>query len=114
MVAQRVVHAIAADVWARGADPVRPASLALEGFVHLSTPAQIAGVCSSLYADRTDLVLLVVDPDRLPLPLVWEDCYETGQDFPHHYGPLPRAAVVDVLDYTPDADGRFPPPLIDT
>jgi uncharacterized protein (DUF952 family) len=111
-----VVHAIGRAAWqaARvGPDEVlRPASLEEEGFIHLSTPAQIAGVCNALYADRTDLVLLVVDPSQLPAELVWEDCYETGQDFPHLYAALPVAAVVDVIDYSPVDHGRFAPPRL--
>ncbi len=109
-----VVHAIGRADWAGAGDAVVPASLAAEGFVHLSRPDQIAGVCNSLYGDRTDLVLLVVDPALLPAPLVWEDCYDTGQAFPHLYAALPRSAVLQVVDYPQDPDGRFGPPRLDS
>ncbi len=108
-----VVHAIGAGDWAQAGDDVRPVSLTTEGFIHLSRPDQIAGVCNALYADRDDLVLLLVDPAELPEKLVWEDCYDTGQAFPHLYAPLPRGAVVDVKDYPRNADGTFATPELD-
>ncbi|WP_370325495.1 DUF952 domain-containing protein [Euzebya sp.] len=110
----RVVHAIGAEEWAAAGEAVRPPSLESEGFIHLSTPSQIAWVCDQRYADRDDLVLLVVHPDDLPIDLVWEDCEEVGQDFPHLYAPLPRTAVQAVLDYRPGPDGRYPPPELPT
>ena len=108
----RVVHAMARGEWDGVRREVRPASLAAEGFIHLSTPEQIAWVCTERFAGREDLVLLVVDPRRLPVPLVWEDCYDTGQAFPHLYAPLPVTAVTAVLDYRPGADGRFGSPTL--
>ena len=65
-----------------------------------------------LYAGRTDLVLLRVDPARLSAPVRWEPGVPTDPDsmvFPHLYGPLPTAAVISVTPYRPDDDGRFPP-----
>ena len=67
-----------------------------EGFVHCSTPGQLAGVLGRYYADHDrDLVLLTIDPDRLASPLVWEvGDPVTGEEFPHVYGPLTPDAVV--------------------
>lgn len=107
-----VLHAIARQDWDEATDEVRPASLADEGFIHLSAPSQIAAVCRQRFAGREDLVLLVVDPAALPLPLVWEDSYGAGQAFPHLYAPLPTAAVTAVIDYRPGRDGSFAPPSL--
>ena len=110
----RVGHAIGRDDWALVGedDDVRPESLAEEGFIHLSTPEQIAQVCNERFAGRTDLLLLVVDPRALPAPLVWEDSYGAGEVFPHLYAPLPRTALIDVIDYQPIDDGRFTTPAL--
>ena len=37
----------------------------------------------------------------------FEDCYQSGQKFPHVYGPLPVEAVIQVLDFEPGPDGCF-------
>lgn len=93
---------------------LRPPSLRSAGFVHLSTPEQVALPAERLFAGRRDLVLLAVDPDRLADPVRWEPgAPEDPPDlrFPHLYGPLPTTAVVAVLPYLPrDRDGRFGPP----
>jgi len=81
------------------------------GFVHLSTQAQVHLPANRLFAGRTDLVLLYLDPDLLGSPLRWEPGVPGDPEsmvFPHLYGPLPAAAVVDVGEYRPGPDGTFP------
>ena len=70
-------------------------SLATEGFIHLSTPAQLPITFTRFYADRTDLVLLDVDDTHPVLAdlLRWEEI-PGGEVFPHLYGPLPLEAVM--------------------
>lgn len=67
-----------------------------EGFIHCSTPQQVAGVLSRFYSTHAgDLVLLTIDPDRLTSPLQWDVANPaTGEQFPHIYGPLTPDAVV--------------------
>ena len=67
-----------------------------QGFVHCSSAGQVAGVLGRFYADHDgDLVLLTLDPARLASPLVWEvGDPETGEEFPHLYGPITPDAVV--------------------
>lgn len=74
-----------------GAVPVDP-----EGFVHLSTPDQVAATLDRYYAGVPDLLVLDIDTDRLPEDaLRWEEG-EPGEMFPHLYAPLPVAAVIGV------------------
>lgn len=81
---------------AEPAGGLRPGSLAAVGFVHLCTPEQLPGVLARFYAGAVGLVVLHVDPGRLPPgTLVWEEG-EPGEDFPHLYAPLPLDAVVAV------------------
>ena len=109
-----LLHICSADEWltARGESEYRPSSLATQGFIHLSTPQQVHLPANRIFAGRTDLVLLHVDPQRLHAPVRWEAGVESDpadSKFPHLYGPLPTAAVTAVVNYLPDTDGRFAP-----
>ena len=57
-------------------------------------------------------MLLRIDEARLPAPPVWEAGDPPDPDgmlFPHLYGPIPVAAVVQVTDFRPGPDGTFAP-----
>jgi uncharacterized protein (DUF952 family) len=53
---------------ARRSVELRPDSLRTVGFVYLSTPQRVHLPANRLYAGRTDLVLLHLDPTRLGAP----------------------------------------------
>lgn len=91
-------HLTTRTAWedARTAGEYRAPSLALEGFIHLSTEAQWRGTWQRRYRDVPGLVLLHVDPSRLAAEVRYEPA--DGDEFPHLYGPLPIAAVVAVTD----------------
>jgi uncharacterized protein (DUF952 family) len=109
-----LVHLCSNDEWrsAQASGEHRPDSLGMNGFVHLSTPEQVHLPANRLYAGRTDLVLLRIDPARLTSPIRWEPGVPTDPEamvFPHLYGALPADAVINVTPYRPDQDGRFAP-----
>jgi uncharacterized protein (DUF952 family) len=89
-----------------------PSSLDVEGFVHCATLAQVAGMARMLFAGTADLLLLVLDPRALDAAVQWEDRYGIGQTFPHVYGPVPRAAIVDVIAFPPGPGGRWSRPVL--
>lgn len=95
----------------------RGRTLQQEGFLHASYADQVAGVLHRFYADVTEpMVLLVIDPDRLTVPLVPESppgsAVDGAEKFPHIYGPLDPAAVVDTIPLAREADGWVTPPLV--
>jgi glutathione S-transferase len=67
------------------------------GFVHLSYEHQFHGVIERFYADRTDVVVLVIDPERLDGEVRDEPAEPGGEVFPHLYAELSLAAVVATI-----------------
>jgi uncharacterized protein (DUF952 family) len=110
-----ILHMCGRDEWPPAGDHYRAASLDTEGFVHCSDFGTVHLPAGVVFPGRTDLVLLVIDPDRLDVPLRWEQPAGeiTGPWFPHVYGPVPRQAVVAVHDFPIGPDGVFvlPPAL---
>ncbi len=85
-------HIISAEDWAaaQAAGSYALASLKAEGFIHLSTEAQVPGTLERFYAGVPDLLLLTVEVDDT----VFE---EVGHGkFPHLYRPLGLDEVVAV------------------
>ena len=104
-----IYHMTTKQAWA-AVDPAvgyQPPSLSSEGFIHLSTLDQILGTANTIYHGQQDSIILCVDESRVEAKVVYEDCYETQQDFPHIYGPLMPSAVVKVVDFPCAADGSF-------
>jgi uncharacterized protein (DUF952 family) len=84
-----------------------PASLATEGFVHLSFADQVAGSANRHYADAGELVAVELDPAALTGEIRIEDSYGRGTAFPHVYAPVPVSAAVAVHPLARDGDGRW-------
>lgn len=117
-----ILHIIARDAWeaARLSPEISVPSLKSEGFIHFSTAEQLVGVANKHYRGAKDLVVLVVDIGKLPIPLRWEAPNMLGDTsapapglFPHLYCPLPTDAVIDVIGFPCQPDGTFslPPAL---
>jgi uncharacterized protein (DUF952 family) len=64
-----------------------------DGYIHLSTAAQIPGTLAKYFSAREDLVIASVDEAVLGENLRWE-ASRGGMLFPHIYGVLPMAAVL--------------------
>jgi uncharacterized protein (DUF952 family) len=100
-----IYHFCPRSDWESSQDPYVAPSLSDEGFIHCSSLEQVARVATALEPGRSDLVLLCLDESSLPV--VWEDCYELGEKFPHVHGPIPLSAVTAVVPFPPDADGSY-------
>lgn len=106
---QRIFHVATESDWhaARRAGvyttSTRGRTLAEEGFIHASRADQWQGVRERFFADVTEpLVLLVIERARLDVPVVEEGVPDSGETFPHVYGPIPTAAVVQALPLASD------------
>jgi uncharacterized protein (DUF952 family) len=108
-----LLHLVTADEWdgAQAAGGIEPGPAGSGEFVHLSAPHQVHLPANRLFAGRDDVLLLVLDPDRLGAEVRWEPGVPgdpASMTFPHLYGALPVAAVVRVVPYTLGPDGDFP------
>jgi len=111
---QPLFHAAMPDDWAAAFThgeytmSTRGQTLDEVGFIHLSTREQVEGTANRFYTDVDQLVLLTIDPLKVPAEIRWErPAPSVDTLFPHVYGPLPIAAVIrtDYWFRTIDADG---------
>ena len=79
-----------------------------DGYIHMSTRAQLAETARRHYAGRDGLVLAAIDPAALGDALRWEPS-RGGDLFPHLYGPLPLSAARSewLLRVSPDGEMVF-------
>ena len=75
----------------------RGRTLADEGFIHAAYERQVEGVLNRYYTDVGEVVLLVIDRGTVGAPVIDEAV--AGEQFPHIYGALPVAAVIDAVPW---------------
>jgi uncharacterized protein (DUF952 family) len=77
-----------------------------DGFIHFSAADQAAETARRHFRDQDGLAVLTVQAEALGAALKWEPS-RGGALFPHLYGPLPIACVLEVRAAPLGADG-FP------
>ena len=103
-----ILHITLADRWtkAKNLGSYRSDTLATEGFIHCSTLAQVVGSANRFFTGLQDVMILVIDRDR-----VTSEIRDEGVDltnlFPHIYGELNIDAVVKAVDLEANIDGVF-------
>lgn len=75
-----------------------------DGYIHLSTAAQLPGTAGKYFRGIGDLVLVAVDTERLGRALWWEPS-RGGDLFPHLYAALDTASACWVKPVALEADG---------
>ena len=85
----------------------RGRTLAEQGFIHGSTATQVAPVANAIYKGVPDLLVLVIDPDRVRPEIRYEHVPGSDSAFPHIYGPLNTDAVVGTRPLEPGPDNEF-------
>ena len=112
MAASLVIYKIAtAAEWNRATAAGRYAGSAddhRDGFIHLSSAAQLAGTLERHFATKKNLVLIAFRTGDLRAALKWE-ASRGGELFPHHYGPLDPASALWVRPIGDAGDNRLPP-----
>lgn len=98
-------HALAAGEYTRSS---AGKTLAEEGFIHASQASQVARTANRFYRDVPgDLVLLVIDEERVDAEVRYEDVPGAELPFPHIYGPLNTSAVLQARPFAAGPDGEF-------
>jgi glutathione S-transferase len=98
----RIFHLTTPEVWAAALEAgsyttsTRGRSLEQEGFVHCSEADQVEAVQAFWFADLDEVLLLEIETDLLTSPWRSEQLAGADQMYPHVYGPVDLAAVVDV------------------
>ncbi|WP_292104064.1 DUF952 domain-containing protein [Brevundimonas sp.] len=79
-----------------------------DGFIHLSTDAQLHETARKYYAGQDGLMILTLDADHPPLKALirWEPS-RGGDLFPHIYGDLRAEWVMAARPASVDPDGRL-------
>ena len=80
-----------------------------DGFIHLSSAAQLRATFTKHFAGQLDLLLVAIDSAHLGGALKWE-VSRGGEKFPHFYGPLDvrLAELVVPVAGGPDGQPGFP------
>lgn len=104
-----IYHITTAAQWAEAqqAGSYAGDTLATEGFIHCSLPAQVQQVANAFFRGRQGLVLLRIDEARVAAEVRHEASPDHALPFPHIYGPLNADAVVGAEPFEPGADGAF-------
>lgn len=92
-----VYKILSADQWAQfqATDVFTGAPVDLaDGYIHMSTADQLAETLAKHFAGQNGLVIATIDLTKLTDALKWE-ISRGGALFPHCYGALPLAAVVE-------------------
>lgn len=74
----------------------RALSLESEGFIHASLADQVPRTLNVHFKGEFDLFIMKIDTEKLTSKLVFEDLYGAGQEFPHVYGVVNRASILEV------------------
>jgi|SRR5690606_35905419 len=75
-----------------------------DGYIHLSTAAQLSETLALHFRGQGNLVLLAVRTEAVAEALKWEPS-RGGDLFPHLYGPLPMSAVAWTASIAVGNDG---------
>lgn len=81
-----------------------------DGYIHLSTEAQLTETVDKHFAAQTDLHVVAVDLAVLGDAVKWEPS-RGGQLFPHIYADLPLNAAIAYGPLERDLDGRVRLPV---
>lgn len=102
-----IYHIARSSDWPPTDGLYRGDTLETEGFIHCSTREQLLPVANRLFRGHTDLTVLVIDEALVDSEIIYENLEGGTERFPHIYGPLEAAAVLDTFALNAESDGTF-------
>lgn len=104
-----IFHLVPEKVWKTSKQDSRytPQSIESQGFIYCATGNQAEQVANRLYKGERRILLLVINTALVEPEIKYEEDAQTGQKFPHIYGPLNSDAIVDRIRLVPENDGSF-------
>lgn len=101
-------HLVPAEVWAaqRDGETYRPEAYETDGFVHCTDGIERLLVPANAYYrdDPRPYLALTLDVAAVGSPVRYDD---EACIYPHVYGPVATASVIEVHEVVRDADGTF-------
>lgn len=71
-------------------------SLKDEGFIHCSEERQIPDVLNRYFSDKSHLLKLTIDTEKLSSQLIYDWSNAIEDTFPHIYGPINLEAIINI------------------
>jgi uncharacterized protein (DUF952 family) len=107
-----IYHIAAAKDWAQAQEAgeytmsTKGVTLAQQGYIHAGIAEQV-GPVAAFYVDEPDLVLLVINEDKVKPPIRYDSVPGRELPYPHIYGPLNVDAVEAALPFDPTDPDAF-------
>lgn len=101
-------HLLPGEEYDASAEEYLPAAYADDGFIHTTRSLALVHEVANRYyrADPRPYLLLTIDLDLASAPWRYD---AAGDDYPHLYGPLNRAAILAMRAVPRAKDGTFLP-----
>ena len=82
-------------------------ALKTDGFIHCSTLEQTLPTANRFFRDELQIIVLVIDEDKVNAKIIYEPADDVDESFPHIYGEINLDAVIKVQELEKDADDYF-------
>lgn len=96
-----IIHSLKEDIWNIYKNQKYYGEYSIDkfGFIHCSEISTYRWVAPNFANEADNLVLLVIDTNKLENKVIWEDLRNCGVAYPHIYGLLNTDAVVEVVPH---------------
>ena len=97
-----LIHATTREIWEVQvpSGSYMPPGFDNEGFIHCCHRGQLERVLRDYFGQAEAVTLLVIDVARVVPEIKYELSPATGEDYPHIYGPIDVATVIEAIDIT--------------